>query len=118
MVGFRHNPIFRQSLLIAPGSPEYDQTSVVVSGSRIELVPHQLVVSRIGFQIQDDDFRPMLLGQGHALPGPGRFENLDPAAFQGGPQHFPRIGRAVDNQDTMGGGGQRGGEHQGHLHMP
>ena len=61
---------------------------MVVARGGFKLVPHLFVVRRVALQIQDNDFRPVLLGQFHPLPRPGRFENLDAAALQRDTQHF------------------------------
>lgn len=106
MVGFRYNPIFRQSPLISGGTTQDHQAGVVVAGFCVILGLDLLIGGRIGLQIEDDHMWMVLAGKFDALTSPRCFQRLDPTAFERRTQHLACVFGLIDNQNPAARGGR------------
>jgi len=74
-------------------------------------------VGGVGFQIEDNHARLMLLGQAQAGFGFVSFEDAQASPLQRAPEHFPLFGGRVDEQHArliVGIVGRAGGSLAGH----
>lgn len=112
MVGFRYNPILRQSLIVSGRTPQNDQSGIVVSGLGIILVLDLLVRGRIRLHVQDDYAWMMLASELNTLTSAGGFEGLHAATLKCRAQHLTSVFRLINDQNPAGRGGRLSGKHR------